>query len=70
MAKTNEELQALKARIDELREELSELTEEELREVSGGILPIFKPQIPTNNNPDEKEPTKKSVLSSSIGKVM
>lgn len=37
MAKTAEELQALKEKVEELKKELSELTEEELRQVSGGF---------------------------------
>ena len=51
MAKSKEELAALKEKVEALREEIRTLTEEELRDVSGGILPIFKPQIKQDNKP-------------------
>ena len=38
--KTKEELNALKEEIDTLNKKLHELTEEELKQVSGGVLPV------------------------------
>lgn len=38
MAKTKEELDALKVKFNELRNELKELSPEELEEVSGGAI--------------------------------
>ena len=38
--KTKEELNALKTEVEELNTKLSELSEEELDEVSGGLAPI------------------------------
>ena len=67
MAKTKEELKALKERIEALREDLSTLTEEELIEVSGGLLPIFNPFL--NSAPNEAQKGR-SDLKSSIDKVM
>lgn len=45
MAKTKEELNALKQDCEELRTKLKELTDEELKEVSGGIFPAVMPII-------------------------
>ena len=46
MAKTQEELNALKEEVETLNQKLAELTEEELAQVSGGGLPdIFKPDF-------------------------
>ena len=42
--KTPEELNALKEEVETLNEKLHELTEEELAQVSGGLLP-YKPVI-------------------------
>ena len=40
MAKTQEELNALKEEVETLNNKLKELTEEELAQVSGGLVPI------------------------------
>ena len=37
--KTQEELQTLKSQVEELSKKLAELTDEELAQVSGGVLP-------------------------------
>ena len=39
--KTKEELNALKAEVEELNRKLAELSEEELEQVSGGVLPYY-----------------------------
>ena len=39
MAKTQEELNALKAEVETVSRKLHELTEEELAQVSGGLVP-------------------------------
>lgn len=39
MAKTEEELKLLKEKVDALVKELKELSEDELRQVAGGVLP-------------------------------
>ena len=41
--KTNEELNEIKAEIDNLSEKLSELTEEELEQIGGGLFPFQWP---------------------------
>lgn len=38
MAKTKEQLQELKQQYDELNDKLKELSEEELQEVTGGVI--------------------------------
>ena len=38
--KTKEELNALKEEVETLNKKLHELTEEELAQVSGGVLPV------------------------------
>ena len=44
--KTKEELNALKEEVDTLNKKLAELTEDELRQVSGGeIVPPDKPDL-------------------------
>ena len=48
--KTKEELNALKEELSKLNAKLSELTEEELKEVTGGVVMHNMPKI----NPDEK----------------
>ena len=46
MAKTKEELNAIKEEIETLNKKLHELTEEELAQVTGGVLPGYiKPDI-------------------------
>ena len=40
MSKTQEELNALKEEVEAVNEKLAELTEEELAQVSGGVLPV------------------------------
>ena len=47
MAKTKEELDALKEEVEAVNEKLSELTPEEIAQVSGGLVPVFtgKPGI-------------------------
>ena len=66
MAKSREELEAIKEKIASLKAELATLSDEEIEEISGGI-PIQFLICPAN--PDRKDGSK-SVLSSSIGKVM
>ena len=48
MAKTKEELNALKKEVETLNKKLCELTDEELEQVSGGlkqnIHPFYKPE--------------------------
>ena len=39
MSKTKEELNALKEEVESLKEKLAELTDEELKQVAGGIAP-------------------------------
>ena len=39
--KTKEELNALKEEVETLNKKLAELTEEELSQVSGGVLPYY-----------------------------
>ena len=53
--KTNEELKALKAEVDALKDKLAELTNEELAQVSGGIPPIDEFQV--DLDPNEREHT-------------
>ena len=45
--KTKEELNALKEEVEAVNEKLAELTEEEIAQVSGGLVPVFtgKPGI-------------------------
>ena len=56
--KTKEELNALKNEVEVLNQKLSALTEEELAQVSGGVLPVpsqagFVPPVgPTASNID------------------
>ena len=51
--KTKEELNALKEEVETVNKKLAELTEEELTQVSGGLLlPIFR----GNLNPDFEDP--------------
>jgi bacteriocin-type signal sequence len=38
MAKTEKELQELKEKVEEVKKELKELSDEELEQVSGGLL--------------------------------
>ena len=38
--KTKEELEELKKEVETLNEKLNELTEEELKQVAGGLIPI------------------------------
>ena len=42
MAKTEEELQELKEKVEELSKELKTLSEEELQKVAGGLLIPYK----------------------------
>ena len=51
--KTKEELNALKEEVETVSKKLHELTEEELAQVSGGVLPAnfeldFEPAVPTS----------------------
>ena len=56
--KTKEELNELKEEVETLNKKLAELTEEELVQVSGGVLPVpsqagFVPPVgPTTSNID------------------
>ena len=43
--KTKEELNALKEEVETLNKKLDELTEEELAQVSGGVLPGLQPSV-------------------------
>ena len=44
--KSKEELNALKEEVKTVNEKLAELTEEELGQVSGGVLPVYgKPDV-------------------------
>ena len=43
--KSIEELNALKEEVETVNEKLHELTEEELSQVSGGVLPGFQPSV-------------------------
>ena len=43
--KTKEELNALKEEFKDLNKKLSELTDEELKEVAGGIGPLSPPGV-------------------------
>ena len=45
--KSKEELNALKEEVETLNKKLHELTEEELAQVSGGVIPIIKEQLAT-----------------------
>lgn len=47
--KTEEELKALKEELETLNKKLAELSDDELNEVTGGILPII-----FGSGPDEK----------------
>ena len=49
--KTAEELNALKEEVVTLNRKLAELTEEELAQVAGGLIPI--PYIYGSNNPED-----------------
>ena len=49
--KTKEELNALKEEVETLNKKLAELTEEELRQVSGGFFAALMPVV------DSEEPT-------------
>ena len=40
MSKTKEELDALKEEVEAVNEKLAELTEEEIAQVSGGVVPL------------------------------
>lgn len=40
--KTQEELKELKEEVEQLNEKFKELTEEELKEVTGGVFAIFQ----------------------------
>ena len=53
--KTNEELKALKAEVDALKDKLAELTNEELAQVSGGIPSMDEFQV--DLDPFEKRRT-------------
>ena len=43
--KTKEELNALKEEVETLNKKLAELTEEELAQVSGGVLPASRERV-------------------------
>ena len=45
--KTKEELNALKEEVENVNKKLAELTEEELAQVSGGVVPTIKEQLAT-----------------------
>ena len=48
--KTKEELNALKEEVETLNKKLAELSEDELKQVTGGLAPDF------NNKPGREEP--------------
>ena len=56
--KSKEELNALKEEVENLNKKLAELTEDELAQVSGGVLPVpsqagfVPPVVPTTSNID------------------
>ena len=63
--KTKEELNALQEEVETLNEKLAELTEEELKQVTGGIVIEPKESLPDTDtkNPEspgekQKEPTR------------
>ena len=50
--KTKEELNAMKEEVETMNKKLADLTEEELAQVSGGVLPDFGPDFdPADSNP-------------------
>lgn len=49
--KTAEKLKSLKEEVENLNKKLAELTEEELAQVAGGLIPI--PYIYGSNNPGD-----------------
>ena len=51
--KTKEELNALKEKVETLNKKLAELTEEELKQVTGGILPKDYYENIIQNSPEE-----------------
>ena len=57
MAKTQEELNALKEELEALNKKLAELSEEELAQVSGGFIPaipIGQAETPIGSGPKPK----------------
>ena len=52
--KTKEELSALKEEVEALNKKLAELTEEELTQVSGGVLP-YEPAAGTEKSRSSKD---------------
>ena len=50
--KTPEELNALKEEVETLNRKLAELTEEELAQVSGGVVPRIEHYKPVDKVPD------------------
>jgi bacteriocin-type signal sequence len=52
MAKTNEELQELKEKVENLDKELKELSDDELEQVSGGRISI---KVTSENKPEKAD---------------
>ena len=51
--KTKEELNALKEEVDTLNKKLAELSEDELKQITGGVTPGITPSSGYKNDPND-----------------
>lgn len=68
--KTKAELNALKEEIEALNKKLAELTDEELKQVTGGLSPVLPSAISIGNQAFGNDVRNESLLKSTDGAVV